>query len=373
MTGNFMIGLAVLAPAGMIRELAADLGVTIQVAGLLIAYGAVVLCIGSPTIAWAASRMARRRLLGASLALVAAGQAASALAPDYNILLAIRLVTLAAAAVFTPLAAGTIGLIVPERERASRVAFVFMGWALALAIGLPLITFMTSHLGWRATFAVMGVLTALAFLLLLISLPKGLVGAPVFLRSWLEIARNPRILLLLQVTLLWVGGLYVVFPYVAPLLAQLVNGDGALVATFFVIIGVSGFIGNAVATRIVGRFGSYRTMLWCTGAMALGMAVWSLGSGSTLVMALGFLICGSGFAATNSMGQARLIEAAPPLAAASVALNTSWLYIGQALGSWLGGELFQRGHPIAMGWAATAAMAGSFVFVVLTREKKTPV
>ncbi len=52
MLGNFVTGISVLAPAGMLRELSAGLDVTIRDAGLLVTFGAIVLCIGSPLTAW---------------------------------------------------------------------------------------------------------------------------------------------------------------------------------------------------------------------------------------------------------------------------------------------------------------------------------
>ena len=57
MFGNFVIGVAILAPAGMLAELAQGLAVTIRDAGLLVTFGAVVLCFGSPLVTW--SRIAR--------------------------------------------------------------------------------------------------------------------------------------------------------------------------------------------------------------------------------------------------------------------------------------------------------------------------
>ena len=83
MLGNVVTGLAVLGPAGMLATLADGLHVGIRDAGLLVTYGAVVLCIGSPLIAWLTTRFDRRALLVTTLALVAFFQAASALAPDY--------------------------------------------------------------------------------------------------------------------------------------------------------------------------------------------------------------------------------------------------------------------------------------------------
>ena len=63
MLGNFITGTSILAPAGMLSELSGGLQVSIRDAGLLITFGAIVLCIGSPLAAWLTSRIERHALL----------------------------------------------------------------------------------------------------------------------------------------------------------------------------------------------------------------------------------------------------------------------------------------------------------------------
>src|SRR3978361_2009225 len=94
MLGNIVTGCSVLAPAGMLSELASDLNVTIRDAGLLITFGAIVSGVGSPLTAWLTSRIERRTLLTATLAALALTNLASAFAPDYASLLVIRLIML---------------------------------------------------------------------------------------------------------------------------------------------------------------------------------------------------------------------------------------------------------------------------------------
>jgi DHA1 family inner membrane transport protein len=127
MLGNIVIGCSVLAPAGMLPELSQSLDVSIRTAGLLITFGAVVLCIGSPLTAWLTSRIERRTLLTATLAVLALTNVASAFAPNYASLLVIRLVMLAIGALYTPQAAGTGALIVPTEKRGSTIAYIFFG------------------------------------------------------------------------------------------------------------------------------------------------------------------------------------------------------------------------------------------------------
>src|ERR1051326_5840497 len=80
MLGNFVTGCSVIGPAGMLHELSAGLDVSIRDAGLLITFGAVMLCVGSPVTAWLTSRIERRTLLVSTLAVFAVTNAASALA-----------------------------------------------------------------------------------------------------------------------------------------------------------------------------------------------------------------------------------------------------------------------------------------------------
>ncbi len=372
MLGNVVVGLAVLGPAGMLAPLAHGLNVGIREAGMLVTYGAVVLCIGSPLIAWLTTRFDRRWLLVTTLALVAVFQAASALAPNYATVLALRLAMVAAAAIYTPQAAATVALIVPERERASAIAFVFVGWSVAIAGGLPLITFVAVHFDWRAAYAMLGVVSALGALLLVPSLPSGLHGRPLSLASFGVIARNNRILIILLITLVQTSGQFVVFIYLAPLLERLAGAGPAIAGAFFAAYGVVGLIGNLIASAIVTKVGPQRTMALFLFATFIGMLIWAVGAGWLAAMGVGVVLWALGFSAINSMQQARLAAAVPDLASASIALNSSMLYVAQAAGSGIGGMLYAAGHPIAMGYAGATLVAAGGALLAASWQRETP-
>jgi DHA1 family inner membrane transport protein len=373
MLGNIVTGCSVLAPAGMLSELASDLNVTIRDAGLLITFGAIVLCIGSPLTAWLTSRIERRTLLTGTLAVLALTNLASAFAPDYASLLVIRLIMLAVGVIYTPQAAGTAALIVPLEKRGSTIAYIFLGWSLAAAVGLPLITFIASRYGWRAAYGGIGAIGLVSFLLLFWRLPGGLVGAPVDLKTWADVGRNRIIVLLLLVTTLQMSGQFVVFTFLGPLLIKLTQTTPDGVGLVFALYGVFGFIGIAIATRIVDSWGAYKTSLLFTTLILTGVSGWALSAGNYLLMACAVAVWGLGFASTNSMQQVRLVNAAPALASASVSLNTSVLYIGQAVGSAIGGILFSRDLPHGAGYVAAAFIASALFVVTLTRPRPAAV
>jgi predicted MFS family arabinose efflux permease len=62
--------------------------------------------------------------------------------------------------------------------------------------------------------------------------------------------------------------------------------------------------------------------------------------------------------------------AAPDIASASIAMNTSVLYVGQGIGSGIGGLLFAAGFLHAMGYVGVAFMAIASTVMVATRQRQ---
>jgi predicted MFS family arabinose efflux permease len=365
---NFVTGVAILGPAGMLQQLAGGLGVSITAAGLLVTAGAVILCIGSPLMVWATSHLDRRLLLAGTLAAVGLGNVASAFAPDYGTLLALRIVIMAFAALVTPQAASTVALIVPPAERGPAIVFVFLGFSLSVAAGLPLVTFVATHAGWQAVFAFIGMAALANAVLIVMALPAKTRGAAISLRSWTALAHSRAILLLLLLTVVQISAQFTVFTYLAPLLTILAGVGHETIAAFFFLFGVTGFVGNVIGTRLVTTLKPFRTSLVALAVMLAGFLVFSLGAGILAAMGAGIALWGLGFAASNSMQQARLVACKPDLSSATVALNTSGVYVGQAIGSALGGFLLAHDLPRGLGYVAFLLMAAALGVLALTRE-----
>ena len=365
--GNFVIGISIIAPAGMLNELSRDLDVSIAQASLLITLGAVVLCLGSPLLSWATSHMDRRKLLCAIVAIIVVTHLAAAFTTSFVAVLALRLVMVAAAAPFTPQVAAVVGLILPVERRASAIAYVFLGWSLAAAAGLPLMTAVASRFGWQWCFIVIAAIAAVSLVLLAWRVPAGLHTPTVDLKAWRELFRNRLVLQLLLITVLQMTGQFVVFTFVGPLLAQIVGAGAGAISLAFALYGIGGFLGNLVATQVVARLGVLRTSLVSTGSVSAGIAIWAAGAGYYPIMIAGIFVWGLGFAAANSMQQARLVAAAPTQAGSAVSLNTSALYVGQAIGSALGSALFVHGLALVMGYVAFAVLVAALALIVRSR------
>jgi DHA1 family inner membrane transport protein len=135
------------------------------------------------------------------------------------------------------------------------------------------------------------------------------------------------------------------------------------------LYGVCGFVGVAIATRIVDCWRAYKTSLLFTVVMLAGVIGWAVSAGIYPLMACSVAVWGLGFASTNSMQQVRLVGAAPALASVSVSLNTSVLYVGQAVGSAIGGMLFACDLLHGAGYVAAAFIALALMVVILTKPR----
>ena len=132
------------------------------VAGQLITIGAVVLAVCAPLLAAWVAGSDRRRLLTLWLLWYAVGHALAALSPNFTVLAIVRTVTLLGAAVFTPQAGAAIAVMTPPHTRGHAITFVFLGWAVASVLGLPLHAYVAETFGWRVALGGVAGMSALA-------------------------------------------------------------------------------------------------------------------------------------------------------------------------------------------------------------------
>jgi MFS transporter, DHA1 family, inner membrane transport protein len=153
------------------------------------------------------------------------------------------------------------------------------------------------------------------------------------------------------VTCITVTGQFIVFPYLAAEMKRAAGAGPETVAALLGLYGVSGIIGGIVMSRLVTRIGPNIGALICQCSIVLGLLIWALTPHTIGFAALAITVWGLAFAVGTSLQQTRLINVAPELASASVALNTSVLYLGQAFGGAMGGALIASDRYALMGWA----------------------
>jgi predicted MFS family arabinose efflux permease len=347
--GNLVIGIGVMVVPGMLEQLALDLKISVPVSGQLISLAGLVMALGAPFAAASTSNIDRRLLLSIGLMFYLAGALLCVFAPGFGSLLFTRALMVLGAAVFTPQAAATIGLLVPAEKRPAAVATIFMGWSISAVVGMPLGSLIATYFGWRYGFFLVAVLALVGVIWVWRVIPNGLTVPKLSLDSWRQVAQSKRLLLILSVTLISSTGQFTVLTYVAPYLSNQVNATSFAFAALMAFNGLSGVAGSLWVTRNIGRLGVEKTVKRASTALAIGLALWAIASltaiaqwSAWLLLILGCAAWGAGSFATNATQQGRLAGVAPALASASIALNSSAMYAGQAAGALVGGVLIAQ-------------------------------
>jgi DHA1 family inner membrane transport protein len=349
LVGNFVIGTGVMVVPGTLNEISGSLSVSVATAGQLITAAAAVMCIGAPLLAAAVAGWDRRQLLALTMLWYAAGHMLAALMPSFGALLPVRMLTVIAPAIFTPQAAACAGLLVPPEQRGRAVTFVFLGWSIASVLGLPIGALIGGHLGWRMAFMVIAALSVASAISIWLTLPNGIRPAVLSAAAWSRVLRSPVLMGIVSVTALQGTGQFVLSSYFGPILKQDFGADATSLSLMWALFGAFGLIGNMVVSRYIDRVGAGRMVLLTTALITLSLLLWPLAS--TLAwLAVVMVPWGLGCFATNSAQQARLVGLAPALAPGSVALNSSGIYTGQAVGAALGGWLLANDASAWMSW-----------------------
>jgi predicted MFS family arabinose efflux permease len=135
------------------------------------------------------------------------------------------------------------------------------------------------------------------------------------------------------------------------------------VAALFVFFGIFGVVGNGVASRYVDRIGADRAILFALVLVALTLFAWPWATNVTRLVIV-MVPWALAFFATVSLQQARLGAAAPLLAPALLALNTSAVYLGQAGGAASGGWLIANHGYGALSWTGLGWLVAAIALSV---------
>ncbi|MCA0943884.1 MFS transporter [Salipiger pacificus] len=365
----FAVGTTEFVIVGLIPTIAADLGVSLPSAGLLVSIYALGVTIGAPVLTALAGRVPRKTLLLALLTLFIAGNAFAAFAPGYNSLLAARFLTGLAHGVFFALASTIATNLVDRAKESSAIALVFLGLTVALVTGVPLGTWIGQIYGWQSAFLGVVLLGVIGLFASAALVPSNLrQGSAPCLRAQARVLTSPRLLLVYLITAIGYGGNFIAFTYLAPMLTDVTELGTGAVSLVILLYGASVAVGNILGGKLADRVGAVPALT----LIFSGLAVVLLGLGLVLTSPVATIVViavWGGFAFANvpplqvyTVQIAR--DVAPDAIDVASGLNIGAFNLGIALGAWFGGVTVE-----GIGLAATPFLGAAVVAfgVLLTR------
>ncbi|WP_433278621.1 MFS transporter [Pseudonocardia xinjiangensis] len=359
--GAFAVGTSAYVVSGVLPAVSDELGVSLTAAGQLATAFALSYAIGAPLLTTVTGRWDRRTVLLAALAVAAIGNGISALATTYPLLIAGRIIAALGAAAYTPAATLVATALLPPAQRARAVAIVFGGLTVALAVGVPAGDLLGSTIGYGGVFGAVAVVCALVAAVVPVFLPRMAAPPPVPLRKRFAVAADPRVLIVLAMTVIGVLAVMVVYIYVSPLLKATagLDGTGATIGLLLLVYGLGAVVGNTWGGRAADRFGTMRTLFVVLAGIAVTLATLTL-TASTVVGAAAGLFLWSIFSwAFNPPLQSLLLELAPT-GGLVLSLNASAIYLGTAIAGVVGGLVIGMGGVLVL-----PIVGGGLVLVVI--------
>lgn len=354
---SFSLVSAEFLPVGLLNAMAADLGISVGTAGLLVAASGLLAAISAPALTILAGQRDRRQVLLALSLLLTLSNLLSMTATGLPAMLAARVLLGIAVGGFWSLGASTANRLAPAGSEARATSVVYAGISVGIVLGVPLGTLIGQELGWRNAFAAASVVSALAYAVQYVSLPTVTQATRISARQLFRLAARPAIMQALLITVLAKGTQFATYTYVEPYLSDVTAASGYFITLALLVYGGAGVIGS-----LLGGMGADRslrgTLAVVLAAATSALALLCVAGSSSAVALFCLLVWGAAFGALPLCLQLWIMRLAGDELEGGAALFVTCVQSSIAIGSALGGQLVNHyGAAADMGVGAALFLA----------------
>ena len=373
--GGFGIGTTEFVAMGLLPDFARDLLPQVYAsspedglaqAGWLISAYALGVVVGAPTIAAAAAKFPRKKLLLTLLVVFTLATVASALLPTFEWVLAARFVAGLPHGAYFGIASLVAAQVMGPGNRGKGVALVLGGLTIANVIGVPTITWLGQVAGWRVAYLVVAAIFAVTFVAVLALVPLVAGDSDASFRRELRAFRQPQVWLTLAMGAIGFGGFFAVYSYISPMVTDGTGAALGLVPWVLVVVGVGMTIGN-FAGGWLSDVNLRATLFVGFVALLVVFTAIAITPGSVVWLMIAVFLMGVVGSAISPAIQTRLMDVAGESQSIAAALNHSALNLGNSLGAFLGGIVIAAGFGFfAPGWVGLVLAASGLVLAAVS-------
>jgi DHA1 family inner membrane transport protein len=373
---NFAVGTQGFAFAGVLSELARDLGITIGQAGLIVGASSITFAVGAPIAAGLVANVERRRVITWGLFALTVINLLCAVAPSFAVLTGLRVAAGIATAFVGALATVAAASLVPSEKRGRAFAIVLGGLTVAFVLGVPLGSVVGGLYGWRATFTMSAIVCLLSLALITASVPR---IAPLegVRPKFADVFNNTSVMRVLALTLLGFSATFTVVSFVGPVITATTGLSGAGVGALQAFIGLGSIAGlttgGVAADRGHGAMAAALAFVVMACSLLLYWLALSAPQASVPVLAMGALmfVGASALFSLIPVNLAAITIHAGPSAPIALALNGSLVSLGQGFGALFGGSLTDIFGAAAMGPGGALIATAGFLLAVSNQRRGT--
>ena len=366
---TFIFNTSEFIPIGLLTSIADDFAITESKAGLLITIYAWVVALASLPLMMAFAKTENKKLMLSLVALFTASHILSGFSNSYVMLMISRIGVACSHAVFWSIATPLAVHVAPEGHRSTALSMIITGSSIAMIVGLPLGRAVGLMVGWRVTFLLIAILSAIVLCLLAAFLPKVPSDNNISLKTLPTLVSTPALLCIFVMTALTITGHFTAYSYIEPFLGQaagFTNGEITMVLSAF---GVIGIIVSVLFSKYYDRhqFAFLRVAVLgiCICTLLLGIS-----SGNSFIMVCTCLLWGLSINCFNISLQSCIIDYSPFGTAIAMSIYSGIYNVGIGAGALVGGIVCSHiGIPF-VGYVGGAVSLVSALFFLLTVTPK---
>lgn len=341
---SFMLGMSEFVVVGILPDIASGLKVSEVTVGNLVAIFAFVYAPCTPLGSALSARFPRFLTYLTLMGVFLVGNILCVFAPNYPVLLIARLLIASVSGTLVAISMTFAPDVTTDKYRTKFIAWVFSGFSIASVVGVPAGTWVANTFGWRVTFALVSVLTAVLMASMAVSLPRNSHPAKIgFLRQF-RLFFDRRIQLGVADVVFGAAASYVFYTYLSPIMRDEIGVPERYISVGLVIYGCACLWSNLYGGKLADKGHGVEPLthirqIYCVQAVCLCLLAFA--SLMPVVGALLLVVLGMLMYLQNSASQVLYMDVAyqshPGSVNLAASLNSMSFNIGIAIGSAIGG------------------------------------
>lgn len=326
--------LSELVPSGILPEMAQGLGIEDSQVGFLVGVYALASAICAIPLISLTLAVNRKTLLLVLLSGFAVSNIVVGLSSSYTLIVAMRIVGGICAGIMWPMIAAYGTALVPASMHGKAITIIMSGNTFGVSLGLPLMTFIGTHVGWRTEFIVLGVVVSLIGFLALKYLPDVPGEKRSQQNSPFAVLQNKGVLIVLLLTFLSVMAHYGSYTYITLLVEKIAFVGGISLA--LLLFGLGSVLSVVLSAKIIDTHlrGLIVAML-LLGVLSMLLFVF-LGSTNGWSH-VAFFLWGIAFGPLVTMYQTAVSKQVEQAKAVATSVQSSVFNFSIMIATWLGG------------------------------------
>ncbi|MDR4252014.1 MFS transporter [Bacillus pumilus] len=361
----FLIGTIEYIITGIIQMVADDLHVTTSAAGLLVTSLALSAAIGAPIVIALTINMDRRKILSWMLIIFILSNFITSVSHSFEMVMMTRILQGISGGTAIVVAMAVATRLVEREKRGTAIGIILMGLSSSLVLGVPIGTFLSSMIGWKALFATIGLITLIPLIVVYRRIPSMKEQEPVTLGMQLSILKDKRILLAVSVTLFYVGGYSTLFTYLTPFLQASANLSITEISGILLLAGICSFLGSSIGGIAADKKGPIFTIFSGIILQIIMLMLLAFVTGNLVVMVAVIMIWMIATWSTSPAQQLYLVTLVPKSPDIALSVNTSFIQFGFALGSGVGGIVLSETSILNLSWISAGTVFLSLLMTIL--------